>query len=118
MDITKLIETIVLVIIAPFVPLAVLQLKRWMDAHVSDQQQQTIYMAVRTAVLAAEQMGLSGVEAKKKAIEIADYFLAANNMTADLDYLGDLIEAEVFDQFNRGLVGFRLPQLPEASDGQ
>lgn len=118
MDITKLIETIVLVIIAPFVPLAVLQLKRWMDVHVSDQQQQIIYLAVRTAVLAAEQMGLSGVEAKKKAIEIADHTLAANGLAANLDYLADLIEAEVFDQFNRGLVGLRLPQLPEASDGQ
>lgn len=100
-DLTKIIEIVILVIVAPLMTIAVAQLKRWIDANVTREQQAQIDAAVRAGVLAAEQMGLSGDEAKARALAIAEHQLARLGIMADLPYLSDLIEAVVMDEFNR-----------------
>jgi hypothetical protein len=100
-DITKLVEIIILVIIAPFVPLIAARVKAWLDVQLSREQQAAIWEAVKLAVLAAEQAGLSGVDAKRTALRYAEAQLAAQGISVDFERLGVVIEAVVMDEFNR-----------------
>jgi hypothetical protein len=100
-DITQLLVLIITVIIAPFVPLALLLARRWINRYISAADQQLIYDSVKRGVLAAEQMGLGGDEAMTYALNITESILRSNGLTADLPYLRELAEAEVFEQFNR-----------------
>lgn len=99
-DITLLLQVIILIIIAPLMPIVVVKVRQWINANVSQVQQQQIEAAVRTGVLAAEQLGLSGQEAKNRAVMIAKAMLKQYGLTVDFDVLSDLIEAEVMNQFN------------------
>lgn len=100
-DLTQLVQIIILVIIAPFIPILAMQLKRWLDSQMSLAQQKQILDAVRVAVLAAEQLGYSGAEAKQWAIDSAERSLLTIGVTVDGEALADLIEAEVYRQFNQ-----------------
>lgn len=100
-DLTKVIEIIILVVVAPFIPILALQAKRWLDSQISLAEQRQILDAVRTAVLAAEQLGYSGAEAKAWAIESAELSLAQIGVVVDVRHLADLIEAQVYQQFNQ-----------------
>jgi len=72
--------------------------------------------AVRIAVLAAEQVNLSGfVEDKKDyAIGVAEHWLAERGYKIDLGVLADRIEAAVMEEFNKGRVA---PELIEEVAG-
>ena len=72
--------------------------------------------AVRIAVLAAEQVNLSGfVEDKKDyAIGVAEKWLAERGYKIDLGVLADRIEAAVMEEFNKGRVA---PELIEEVAG-
>lgn len=72
--------------------------------------------AVRVAVLAAEQVNLSGfVEDKKDyAIGVAEKWLAERGYKIDLGVLADRIEAAVMEEFNKGRVA---PKLIEEAAG-
>lgn len=105
-DITPLLELIISLIVAPFIPIAVYQLKRWIDANTSKEQQAAVIETVRLAVLAAEQMGLSGDEAKLTAVRYAEAQLAAQGISADFERLSVLVEALVMDEFNRWKIDF------------
>ena len=100
-DITSLIEIIITLVIAPFIPIAVWQLKRWIDANTTKEQQAALIEAARLAVLAVEQAGLSGNDAKEQAVRLADAQLAAQGLSVDWDRLATVIEAQVMDEFNR-----------------
>lgn len=102
-DITPLLQVIILVIVAPLMPVIVVKLRQWVNANVSQVQQQQIEAAVRVGVLAAEQMGLSGQEAKERAVFMAEGLLEQYGLTVDFEVLADLIEAEVMSQFNHPL---------------
>jgi hypothetical protein len=108
-DITTLLQIIITAIIAPFIPIVATQLKRWLDANISAKQQAAIFEAARVAVLATEQAGLGGVDAKEHAVRLADAQLAAMNITVDWERLEAVIEAQVMDQFNFD----RARHLPE-----
>ena len=59
------------------------------------------WLVSRVAVLAAEQLGYSGEEAKLWAIESAERALLTIGVEVDGEALADLIEAEVYRQFNQ-----------------
>ncbi len=101
MEITAILEIVVLVVVAVAVPMLVQQARAFTQARLSDQQRHLLSWAVRSAVLAVEQAGLGGDEARREAIAIASRILQRNGFRADMNYLADLIEAEVYDQFNR-----------------
>jgi GMP synthase PP-ATPase subunit len=101
MDITSILEVIILAMMAVSVPMLVQQARAFAQARLSEQQRHLLSWAVRSAVLAVEQAGLGGDEARKEAISIAVRILQRNGLQADMNYLADLIEAEVYDQFNR-----------------
>lgn len=91
-------------------PVLVAFIIRWVKGQIDiakgklNEQQQTILdAAVRIAVLAAEQLNLSGfVENKKaEAIKIAQAYLIAHGIDIDVQVLADMIEAAVMDEFNR-----------------
>ena len=105
-DITKLLEVIILVIVAPFVPLLAARAKAWLDAALTREQQASIWEAARVAVLAAEQAGLSGADAKSKALAYANAQLEAQGISVDFERLGVVIEALVMDEFNRWKIDF------------
>lgn len=100
-DITTLLQIVITLIIAPFIPILATQLKKWLDANLTAKQQQAIVDAARLAVLAVEQAGLRGDEAKEHAVRLADAQLAAQGLSVDWDRLGTVIEALVMDEFNK-----------------
>lgn len=83
-------------------------------SKLSQEAQWYIEQAVTSAVLAAEQLNLSGkIEDKKDyALQVAEQWLAEKKIKIDLAKLSDLIEAEVMSQFNRDKVN----PFPEYSD--
>ena len=101
-DITSILEVIVLVIIAPLLPLVVAKAKQWVDANVSERRLVIIQEAARIGVLATEQMGLNGEEAKENAIKLAQAVLATYGLTVDLERLVAMIEATVMSELNSG----------------
>jgi len=99
-DLTPILQTIIMVIIAPLMPIVALKLRQWVDANVSLVQRHQIEAAVRMAVLATEQLGLSGAEAKTMAIKMAQETLDHYRITVNVAVLAALIEAEVLSEFN------------------
>jgi len=79
---------------------------RWLQGRLGAQRWTAIEDAVRFAVLAAEQSGLadkaraSGLAKKELALDLAEQFLKARNITLDLEKLSALIEASVYENFN------------------
>lgn len=99
-DITPIIQTVILVIIAPLMPVVVFYLRRWVNNAVSQADQRRIATAVRAAVLAAEQMGFSGDQAKNYVVAVVSDHLKQYGLSLDFGMLEALIEAEVLRQFN------------------
>lgn len=97
-----------LIIALPIVIAAAIQHLRVMTnrlkADMSQERQETIDWAVRVGVQFAERVGLIekliSSEKRKRAIEVAQKFLADRGVTIDLDSLITLIEAEVQRQFH------------------
>jgi hypothetical protein len=100
-DITTLLQIIITLVIAPFIPILATQLKRWLDANLSAKQQAAIIDAARLAVLAVEQAGLGGEAAKEQAVALADAQLRAQGIAVNWERLSPVIEALVMDEFNR-----------------
>ena len=100
-DIIKLLEIVILVIIAPFIPIIANKVKIWLDAKTSAEQRAGLLETVRLAVLATEQSGLNGVEARQHAIKLAQDALAAQGVVVDGNRLALVIEATVMDEFNK-----------------
>jgi hypothetical protein len=100
---------LLLIIALPIVIAAAAQHFRAMVARLRaesiGQQQTFVDLAVRTAVRAAEQIGLwrdlIGVEKKEYALQAAQRFLHERGIQLDVNLLSDLIEAEVLRQFNQ-----------------
>jgi hypothetical protein len=97
-----------LVVALPIVIAAAIQHLRVMTnrlkANMSQERQDTIDWAVRAGVQFAERVGLleklASSEKRKRAIEVAQKFLAERGVKIDLDSLITLIEAEVQKQFH------------------
>jgi hypothetical protein len=105
-------------VLAVALPYLLIEVIKWVRAkkseafaRVSNEQRQMIEQAVRTAVLAAEQLGLAGkVEDKfRYAWHVADGWLMDRGLNIDADMLESAIEAAVFSEFNWG----KKPALPE-----
>jgi hypothetical protein len=111
-DITKVLETVIMVIIAPLMPVVVLKLRQWVNANVSQVQQSQIQAAVRMAVLAAEQVGLSGDEARSQAIMMAQSALDHYKIKVEFGLLVSMIEAEVLNEFNHPVYARPATVLP------
>jgi hypothetical protein len=107
-DFLSLLAQALLVIALPIVIAAAIQHIRAMTtkmrADMSQEKQQAIDRAVSIGVQLAERAGvlekLIGPEKRKRAIEVAEKFLAERGVKVDLDSLATLIEAEVQKQLN------------------
>jgi hypothetical protein len=107
-DFLSLLAQGLLIVALPIVIAAAIQHLRVMTnrlkANVSQERQETIDWAVRIGVQFAERVGLLerlvSSEKRKRAIEVAQKFLADRGVKIDLDTLITLIEAEVQKQFH------------------
>lgn len=107
-DFLSLLAQGLLVVALPIVIAAAIQHLRVMTnrlkADMSQEQQQAIDRAVSIGVQFAERVGLLeklvSSEKRKRAIEVAEKFLAERGVKIDLDKLTTLIEAEVQRQFH------------------
>ncbi len=103
-DFLSLLAQGLLIVALPIVIAAAIQNLRAMTSRLGQERQQTIDRIVSIAVQFAERAGLLeqliGPEKRKRAIEIAERFLAERGVKIDLDTLVTLIEAEVQKQFH------------------
>lgn len=103
-DFLSLLAQGLLIVALPIVIAAGIQHLRVMTNRLGQERQQTIDRAVSIAVQFAERAGLIekliGPEKRRRAIEIAQGFLAERGVKIDLDMLITLIEAEVQKQFH------------------
>lgn len=76
-----------------------------LKAEMTEQQIQQLMGIANIAVQAAEQLGLTGQQAKEFAISRAEALAAHYGLKIQLDDIGDIIEAAVYDQINRYKVG-------------
>ena len=109
-NLNQILETAILAVLTPTIPLLLAWLKKWIDAKLGQEQQATILAIARLAVLATEQAGLGGPEAKNHATRLAQSALAAQKIKVDGNDLSMVIEGLVMDEFNR------YRQLPPPSD--
>jgi hypothetical protein len=122
----SLLAQALLVIALPIVIAAGIQHLRVMTkqlrSQMNQEQQQAVDRAVSMAVQLAERAGLLekliGPEKRKRAIELAEEFLAERGVKLDLDKLATLIEAEVQKQFHSPAAPADTPQArQELIDG-
>lgn len=99
-DITEILKLVITVIVAPLIPILAIQIKAWINANIDRQRLAILMDTAQAAVLAAEQLGLSGVDAKLHAIKFTESILKAQGVTADLDLISNMIEAAVMKEFN------------------
>lgn len=102
----QFIANMLLALLAVLVPLIGNAVRNLISANKDDTRFQTITAIVRTAVLAAEQAGLSGVVDDKKAAAIAaaQAMLADRGIQMDLNALDAAIEGMVANELNRPLI--------------
>ncbi len=101
MEYTDILTMIIQSIIIPLLILGAREVRKWIDANLNEKQQDLMILMVRTAVLATEQIGLSGAEAKKLAIDMAETELTKQGIIIDANRLGNMIEAALYDEINR-----------------
>jgi len=72
-------------------------------AKLTDEQNWIVDQIINTAILAAEQARLKDILVNKKeyALNIAEVWLAQKGIKIDLNQIDALIEAAVFNEFNR-----------------
>jgi hypothetical protein len=103
-DFLSLLAQGLLIVALPIVIAAAIQHLRAMTSRLGQERQQAIDRAVSIAVHFAERAGLLekliGPEKRKRAIEIAQNFLAERGVKIDLNMLITLIEAEVQKQYH------------------
>jgi hypothetical protein len=103
-DFLSLLAQGLLIVALPIVIAAAIQHLRVMTSRLDQERQQAISWAVSIAVQFAERAGLLekliGPEKRKRAIEIAQNFLAERGVKIDLEMLITLIEAEVQKQYH------------------
>ncbi len=122
--ISELLQALILAILPVLAVFAVRWLmsqEKVLMAQLTVEQQTVIRNVVTLAVLAAEQFGLvakaKGVYFEKKqwALEFAMKRLEKIGLSVDVDYISDVIEAAVLDEFNRFKddVLRYIPAMPE-----
>jgi hypothetical protein len=109
MDWNKILETVILVLVPILIPALVAYLlaqarKAWAQAKEA-QPDLTYYLeqAASFAVAAAEQLKLAGIINDKKAyaLQIAEEYLVAKDVTIDLHLIDAAIEAAVWQELNQ-----------------
>lgn len=103
---SRFLEIVIMAVAAIAVPVAVTALYRYATAVRNKWENDYVDWVIDTAVMAAEQSGLSGyiknkgVEKLKYAESVAEHFLADKGLVIELEPLRALIEREVYDTFN------------------
>jgi len=85
---------------ALLIPVIVLQWQK-VKAGLNEQRIKQLMFVAGIAVQAAEQLGLSGQSAKDFAVSRAEALANYYGLKIELDDIGDIIEAAVYDQINR-----------------
>ena len=96
---------------ALLVPFIIMQWHK-IKANLSEQRLHQLMFIAGIAVQAAEQLGLNGQQAKNFAISRVEALADHYGIAIQLDDIGDIIEAAVWDQINR----YR-PILIDGDDG-
>lgn len=99
------------------IPLIGNAVRNLLNANKDNAALQTILDVARMAVLAAEQLGLTGVIDDKKsyAITVAERMLAERGIKVDIDALDAAIEAAVAEELNRPAIDTVAIQKADAT---